>query len=64
MSSYDAAMKLTKDQLLDLLADWTVRTNPALYAGHRDDAIVYWNNNAGEKRYLAMAVADRGLVQS
>jgi hypothetical protein len=33
----DKALKMTRAQLLDLLADWTVRTNPRLYAGYRDD---------------------------
>lgn len=62
MTPFDVAMKLSKAQLLDLLADWSVAMNPKAYAGHRDDAVAYWKNNAGEKQYLAMAAVDRGLA--
>lgn len=55
--------KLTKAELATMLADDVVAQNPALYAGHWDDALYFVKHHLGPtRRDLMRAAQVRGLV--
>lgn len=53
--------KLSKRELLDRLAEFTLRTQPG-YRGHAEDARVYWRNQRPTVADLALAAQQHGLL--
>lgn len=54
---------ITKAELEMILTDYVVDSNPALYAGYRDDAARYVRNNFGPTRkQLLLSAQVHGLV--
>lgn len=56
--------KMTKAELIDLLAAHRVAQYPALYAGHEDSARAYWRIHGGKRSDLVTAAVVYGLVPS
>ncbi len=55
--------KLTKAELICMLADDVVSQNRALYAGHYKDALTFVRNHLGPtRRSLLLSAQVRGLV--